>query len=95
MISDFVYDLCHERETVTSRLAADPTQAPGEIAKQLFGKKNSLPNSDSETKPEYNLDRAAQCGNWGGSRPSDLFLKVCHILRALCSVECGLHTSGL
>lgn len=85
MISDFVYDLCHERETVSSRLAANSAEAPSEVAKQLFGKKSSLPNSDSQAKPDYNLDRAAQCGNWGGSRPSDLFLKV----RPLLFLGCG------
>lgn len=77
MISDFIYDLCHERETVTSRLAANPTQAPSDIAKELFGKKGSLPKSDSKVSKDYDLDRVAQCGNWGGTRPSDLFLKVC------------------
>lgn len=75
MISDFVYDLCHERETVSSRLANDPDDAPGVIAKELFGKKQ-LPDSDTTEQKGYNLDRAFECGKWGTSRPSDLFLKV-------------------
>ena len=75
MISDFVYDLCHEQETVSSRLVNDPDDAPGIIAKELFGKKQ-LPESDTTEQSKYNLERAFECGRWGSSRPSDLFLKV-------------------
>ena len=76
MVSDFVYDLCHAQETVTSRLAKDPDDAPGVIADELFGKKE-LPSSNTTEPQGYNLQRAFECGNWGSSRPSDLFLKVC------------------
>lgn len=75
MISDFVYDLCHEQETISSRLAKDPDDAPGVIAKDLFGK-NRLPDSNTTEQSDFNLQRAFECGNWGASRPSDLFLKV-------------------
>jgi len=76
MISDFVYDLCHEHETVSTRLAANSKEVPGDVAKQLFAKAKSLPKSDTELKAEYDLQRAFDCGKWGTSRPSDLFLKV-------------------
>lgn len=75
MISDFVYDLCHEQETVTSRLVKDPDDAPGVIAKDLFGK-DRLPDSNTADQSSYNLQRAFECGKWGNSPPSDLFLKV-------------------
>lgn len=75
MVSNFVYDLCHEQETVSSRLANDPDDAPGVIAKDLLGKRQ-LPQSDASNQASYNLQRAFECGNWGSSRPSDLFLKV-------------------
>lgn len=77
MISDFVYNLCHEQETVSSRLVDDPDDAPGLIAKDILGKRRSLPTPDASPTPSYDLDRAFECGKWGGnSRPSDLFLKV-------------------
>jgi len=76
MISDFVHDLCHVPETVSSRLAANPKEVPGDVAKQLFGKRRSLPESDTEIQPKYEPQRALDCGNWGESRPSELFLKV-------------------
>ena len=76
MISDFVYDLCHAQETVSTRLATNPTAVPGEVAKQLFESNKSLPKSDTELQPKYDLQRAFDCGKWGNSRPSDLFLRV-------------------
>lgn len=93
MISDFVYDLCHERETVTSRLSTSSSDAPSDVAKQLFGKKNCLPNSDTEQKSSYNLERAAQCGDWGEKNtPSDLFLKVSY---QPCYIKVYLKRPGL
>lgn len=76
MISDFIDDLCHVQETVSSRLAENPEEAPGFVAKQLFGKARSLPKSDTEIQPKYDLQRALDCGDWSDSRPSQLFLKV-------------------
>lgn len=76
MISDFVADLCHAQQTVSSRLSAKPDEAPGALAKELFGRSSALPHSNTDEKSGYNLDRAFACGSWGESRPSDLFLKV-------------------
>lgn len=75
MISNFVYDLCHAPNTVSSQLAANPEEAPGPIAKELFSKKD-LPQSSTQHDGQYDLQRAFECGQWGPSRPSDLFLKV-------------------
>ena len=76
MISDFVYDLCQGSETVTTRVAVDPRQPPGEIAKRLFSRNEALPLSDTEQRSQSDLKRALECGKWGDSRPSDVFLKV-------------------
>lgn len=76
MVSQFIYDLCHEKETVSSRVANDPDDAPGTIADNLYSKKD-LPKSSTTEPQGYDLQRAFECGNWGSSRPSDLFLKVC------------------
>lgn len=77
MISDFVLDLCLAQETVTTRLAAEPDEAPGKVAKQLFGGKNALPKDGDYQQPGYDLKRALDCVQWGSSQPSELFLKVC------------------
>lgn len=75
MISDFVYELCHSPDTVTSVVASDTSVAPGEVAKKLFSKRE-LPRSNGEERKDHNLERAYECGKWGNTRPSDLFLKV-------------------
>ena len=64
MVSAFVYELCHEQETVSSKVTNDPDDAPGLIAKELFGNKE-LPKSDASERPSYDLQRAFECGNWG------------------------------
>ena len=75
MISEFIYELCHSTETVSSVLAQNKDCVPGDVAKKLFAKRQ-LPSSSNEDGQGYNLERAYACGKWGGSRPSDLFLKV-------------------
>lgn len=82
MISDFVRDLCCATESVTSRLAQDPTKTPGAVCNELFGK-DKLPKSDVSEQRNYDLERAFQCGKWGETRPSELFLKVrtVHVLK--------------
>ena len=75
MISDFVYELCQSQDTVTSVLASDTSVAPGEVAKKLFSKRE-LPRLNGEERQDHSLERAYECGKWGNTRPSDLFLKV-------------------
>lgn len=83
MISDKVYKLCTGQETVSSLLAKDPTMAPGDAWKQLYGghaagekeSKNEARRHRDTITPE-DLQRALECGNWGSSQPSELFLKV-------------------
>lgn len=76
MISDFVLELCTAQDTVTARLARQPDEAPGRVAKELFGR-SALPNAEGQQRGGYDPERALQCGRWGSSQPSELFLKVC------------------
>jgi hypothetical protein len=83
MISDNVYKLCTSKESVSSLLAAEPTLAPGEAWKKLYGghatgekesKATAKAQRDQITPDD--LKRALECGNWGPTQPSELFLRV-------------------
>jgi hypothetical protein len=80
-ISDKVYELIQARETVTSALAASPTATVESITDGLY--KNFKSDHSSKAKvgerklTPADMDRVAQCGKFT-SRPSDLFLQVCH-----------------
>lgn len=83
MISDKVYALCTSSESVSDLLAKDPTLAPEDAWKKLFGdnwagEKESVStakaNRDEITSED--LKRARECGKWGPTEPSDLFLRV-------------------
>lgn len=79
MISDYVYELCHEKETLTSRLAREPNKSPGDVAGELFQKKAHTQTAAAPAAAvaaQHDAERAAQCGQWGSSVPSELFLKV-------------------
>ncbi|KAM0747598.1 hypothetical protein T439DRAFT_366513 [Meredithblackwellia eburnea MCA 4105] len=81
--------------TITSALVADPTAAPGELAKSLFAvkqrrlsnlldklslkKDKTIEENITENTNEPTLEdlaRAAECGRFGETKPSDLFLKI-------------------
>ncbi|KAL1884518.1 hypothetical protein Plec18167_002108 [Paecilomyces lecythidis] len=85
-----VYDLCHSNKNVTSELEEHPTESPGHIAHKLFQHDEAIkediagPIKDVGDKDDA-LERAYECGIWGSSRPSDLFLKIYH--DALCTLE--------
>jgi hypothetical protein len=83
MISDKVYKLCTSPESVSSLLAKDPTLAPGDAWKKLYGghaagekesKATARAHRDQITPDD--LKRALECGNWGPTQPSELFLRV-------------------
>ena len=83
MISEKVHKLCTSSESVSSLLAQDPTMAPGEAWKKLYGghaagekesKKTSKAHRDDITPDD--LKRALECGSWGPTQPSELFLRV-------------------
>jgi len=83
MISDKVYKLCTSNESVSSLLAKDPAVAPGEAWKKLYGchagvekesKATARAHRDNPTAED--LKRALECGNWGPTEPSELFLRA-------------------
>src|ERR1700677_256641 len=77
-ISDQVYGLVQGKATVTSALAASPTDAVESVAEKLYKhvKRESSKAKVGEPKiSSVDLDRAAECGKFT-SRPSDLFLQV-------------------
>lgn len=86
MVSDGLYKLCTGKESVSALLAEDPTLAPGDVWKQLYGNyvptSKSAVRSDRDSEEQHSisveeLQRVSECGNWGPSQPSELFLKVC------------------
>ncbi|KAL4881979.1 hypothetical protein BJY04DRAFT_227454 [Aspergillus karnatakaensis] len=89
MVSAHVYNLCRASRTVSSEVADDPAKCPYKVFKELFeGKgsgKSDETKSDEEDLEKDELQRAKECGNWGGAEPSRLFLKIYH--DALCALE--------
>ncbi|KAA6406800.1 MAG: hypothetical protein FRX48_09524 [Lasallia pustulata] len=89
MVSQKVFDVCQGKTTISSELARDPTLAPGHVAKKLYGtdvadhaeaKHFKEPRATAE-----DLEKAYQCGKWGSTRPSELFLRIYHDV--LCTLE--------
>ena len=80
MVSQKVYNLCQTNITVSSELAQDPTLAPGKVVKKLYGDDVGGHDEHKSFKEphatEEDLEKAYQCGKWGSTRPSDLFLRV-------------------
>ncbi|KAF4445491.1 hypothetical protein F53441_10786 [Fusarium austroafricanum] len=84
MVSQHVFDLCQGKETVSSVLAADPSQSPGDIIKKLYGHyEHGLHHRNSMTKESADPDADADavetalgCGRWGPAKPSPLFLQA-------------------
>jgi hypothetical protein len=83
MISDKVYKLCTSPESVSSLLAQDPSLTPGEAWKKLYGHhaagekgSKSIAREHRDTITPEDLKRAAECGKWGPTQPSELFLRV-------------------
>ena len=81
MVSDRVFKLCQEAPTVSSEFAKNPSEAPTEIAKRLYGNtkpatKHDFPGVDRPSASIADLERALQCGKWGPSQPSEFFLRV-------------------
>ncbi|CAK7198325.1 hypothetical protein SEUCBS139899_000985 [Sporothrix eucalyptigena] len=79
VLGDDIVKLCTSKESVSSLLAADPTLAAGDAWHTLYGKYR--PTNDGHSKKGAttkvdDLARAAECGKWGPTKPSDLFLKI-------------------
>lgn len=89
-ISEKTFRFCTDPRSVSSEYANDPTKPPSHYAEHLYEKglpavtEHQSPHlSDSSDK--HDITRARQCGNWGGSNPSKLFLQCYH--DALCSLD--------
>ncbi|KAF4982966.1 hypothetical protein FZEAL_1536 [Fusarium zealandicum] len=81
MVSKKVYDLCQATETVSSVLAKDPTKAPGDVVKRLYGHHehglhHKTPDKHIGASSEDIIQRALECGRWGPTNPSPLFLQA-------------------
>ncbi|KAJ6608617.1 hypothetical protein B0H10DRAFT_2067394 [Mycena sp. CBHHK59/15] len=92
MISPNVRALCNGTETVSSLLAQDPELPPGDAWKKLYGPHAAAPNQSAAAAREHrddhtpeDLKRAHECGKWGPTEPSELFLKLYH--DALCTLD--------
>ncbi|KAF3767910.1 hypothetical protein M406DRAFT_252746 [Cryphonectria parasitica EP155] len=72
-ISDQMYKLFINPESVSSLLAKDPSMAPGKAWKELYG--HHTGNHVDKHDENDHLERAAECGHWGPTQPSELFLK--------------------
>ncbi|BCS24462.1 IQ calmodulin-binding motif protein [Aspergillus puulaauensis] len=82
MVSWNVHNLCHGDRTVSSELAGDPTLAPYKLFKELYESKDTDKSpdlaSDEDDAKSDELERVKECGNWGDSEPSTLFLRIYH-----------------
>ena len=62
-------------------MAMDPAAAPGDIYKKLYAHHDSNKSTEKERDhkgeiTEEDLRRAEECGNWGPTKPGELFLKA-------------------
>lgn len=86
MIPPRVYEICRNGISVSSELAKNPTEAPSIICERIFpvnGKAKPATNGAGHIDTKSNsagekseLEAASNCGNWGSSKPSQLFLQV-------------------
>ncbi|KAK0715242.1 hypothetical protein B0H67DRAFT_237017 [Lasiosphaeris hirsuta] len=95
-LSDRLVELCTSSQSVSSLLAENPSLPPGEAWVRLFGGWKSSKPAHHDAKKENGgrepggesedeLMKAAKCGSWGPTQPSELFLKIYH--DALCTLE--------
>ena len=81
MIPPKVVELCRNGKSVSDELAKNPSEAPGKAAKRIFGvhleEEITGERLKEPTEASDDLGQAFQCGKWGETRPSDLFLRVC------------------
>lgn len=82
-ISDKFYELFTSSESVSAVLANDPSMSPGDAWKKLYGHHvgklsgpHSINHAGKHVPSENELKRAAECGHWGPTQPSPLFLTV-------------------
>jgi phosphatidylserine/phosphatidylglycerophosphate/cardiolipin synthase-like enzyme len=80
MVSENVFNLCQGTETVSSVLAQNPTESPGDVVKRLYGSHKKDINHNHDKHPPaptaQGLEMALKCGRWGPTQPSLLFLQA-------------------
>lgn len=100
-ISDRIYDYCTTPQSVSSELTKNPSEEPAHVADALYGGTHlAITEHKSHVRHPASaaeLQRARECGNWGRSQPSELFLQCYHA--ALCSLShdplAGMVSPGL
>jgi len=79
--AQLVLQWCQSRESISTHYAADPTKTPGDIADELYkshhlkSPSTKAPASRKTATPE-DLQWARQCGNFGNTQPSEMFLRA-------------------
>lgn len=90
MIPPKVVELCKSGKSVTSELEKNPAEAPSEAGTRLFGvdieedvigEREQKHHKYDDHEDAAALQQAFECGNFGSTRPSDLFLKASSISR--------------
>lgn len=77
MVSENVYKLCNETETVSSALAKDPALSPGDAVKQIYSQPANGVDNGSNGKLATSEDASSiACGRWGKTEPTPLFLQA-------------------
>lgn len=89
-ITDRVDELCHGKQSVSSLLAEDPALPPRDAVHRLYSTHpvsvlDSRPPKHRHSATPEELDRAFHCGNFGQTKPSDLFLRIWN--DALCTLD--------
>ncbi|KAH8647269.1 hypothetical protein BX600DRAFT_476429 [Xylariales sp. PMI_506] len=86
-----VVALCQSEASISSELAKNPSLAPGDMAKKIFGEreptgKPSAHGDDALTRASpADLEQALRCGRWGPTQPGELFARAFHDV--LCCLE--------
>lgn len=85
MVSEELYNLCTDGDSVSYLLATNLNLSPREAWHNLYGHRQaSVQCGDSgvdieileDSLKQNSLQRARDCGHWGPTKPSDLFLRV-------------------
>lgn len=85
MIPPRVVEFCQSGKSVTSELQKNPSEPASEAGTRLFGvdieedvigEREQKHHKYNENEDTAALQQAFECGNFGDTRPSDLFLKV-------------------
>lgn len=81
MLPQKVYTLCTSGQSISSEIATNPEKSIGDVGDKLYGSHN-LKFIDSPGPKKRNpaskeeLERARQCGRFGDTDPSELFLRA-------------------